>query len=138
MGLPPVGRQSHPAAASALRRTKQKIFPIIFARAISFLFFPLRKKNFLLCPSADAECAAASHSQPREAQQNRQIKIPGRDDTQTSLPFCPFAFRISPRFFSTENYNLYLTTLVPPNPTRAIQRNSLKILNPLQKSVGMS
>jgi len=50
----------------------RKFFPSFFGAPFPFLIFPLRKKNFLLCPSTDAECAAASHPLPRFARQSRQ------------------------------------------------------------------
>jgi len=52
---PPCGKQS------------RKFFHSFFSAPLPFLFFPLRKKNFLLCPSADAEYAAASHPDPDRA-----------------------------------------------------------------------
>jgi len=48
---PPDGKQS------------RKFFQLFLRAPFPFLIFHLRKKNFLLCPSADAECAAASHPQ---------------------------------------------------------------------------
>jgi len=44
--LRPDGRRTRPAAALALRRAKQKIFPFIFWRALSVFNFSFKEEKF--------------------------------------------------------------------------------------------
>jgi len=55
---------SHPSGGVCLAVSKTENFSIHFLRT-SILIFPLRWEKFLLCLSADAERAAASHPKIR-------------------------------------------------------------------------
>jgi len=102
-------------AVLVLWRAKQKIFPTIFCAHFTFLIFPLRKKNFLLCLSANAEYTAASHPQPRFTRQSRRAKIPS-PRFSSFLPACLDARSASEAaaFWKGEKKKMRL-----PQPSRA-------------------